>query len=140
MFAGWRERRRILNAPFFDAWRAILRANVVHWHYLADDEREQAEAVVKELVARKQWSPARGFVITDEVKVTIAGQAALLALGFPGYDYPNVRTIVVHSTTIRVGGAHQGVMEGTQSEADLMLFGAAAPDGTVFLVWDELLA
>jgi MtfA peptidase len=140
VFAGWRERRRILNAPFSDAWRAMLATNVVHWRYLNADEREQAEAVVKELVARKTWSPARGFVITDEVKVTVAGQAALLVLGFSGYDYPNVRSIVVHSTTIRMHGQNQGVMQGTESEADLMLFGAADPNGTIFLVWDEVLA
>ncbi len=135
-----RRRREILTAPFPDAWRATLNANVVHWKYLDETEREQAEEVVKSIVATKTWSAAQGFEITDEVKVTIAGQAALLVLGFPGYEFPNVRTIVVHATTIRLQGQSVSVVAGTQSNADLALLGESDEDGTVYLVWDELLA
>jgi Mlc titration factor MtfA (ptsG expression regulator) len=138
-FANARRRREILNAPFPDAWSTMLTNNVVHWRYLEGAEREQAEETVKDLVARKHWSAAQGFEMTDEVRVTIAGQAALLTLGFPDYDYPNVRNIVVHATTMRLQGRYT-LIEGTQSDAELPLLGQADNDGTIFLVWDELLA
>lgn len=139
-FSEGRRRREILRAPFPEAWREILTRNVVHWHYLDAAEADQAEETVKELVALKNWSPAQGFEMTDEVRVTIAGQAALLVLGFPGYDYRNVRTIVVHATTIRLPGQRYTIVEGTQTNADLALLGQSDEDGTVYLVWDELLA
>jgi Mlc titration factor MtfA (ptsG expression regulator) len=139
-FTEGRRRKEILRAPFPDAWRTILTNNVVHWRYLDGNEHGQAEETVKAIVALKTWSPAQGFDMTDEVRVTIAGQAALLVLGFPGYEYPNVRTIVVHATTIRLPGQRYSVVEGTQSNADLALFGQSDEDGTVYLVWDELLA
>jgi Mlc titration factor MtfA (ptsG expression regulator) len=138
-FANARKRREILNAPFPDAWNDILKKNVVHWRYLDGTEREQAEETVKDLVARKHWSASQDFEITDEVRVTIAGQAALLVLGFPDYDYPNVRNIVVHATTMRLRGDYS-LVEGLHSDAELPLLGQATDDGTIFLVWDELLA
>ena len=139
-FADARRKREILRGPFPDAWQTMLTTNVVHWKYLDGAVREQAEETVKGLVVQKRWSAAQGFEITDEVRVTVAGQAALLVLGFPGYDFPNVRTIVVHATTIRLPGRKYTVVDGTQSNADLALLGESDEDGTVYLVWDELLA
>ena len=61
----------------------------------------QLEDDANELVVMKHWEAAYGFVMTDEVRVSIAAQAALLILGLDFEEpYPrSCESIIVHATT-----------------------------------------
>jgi MtfA peptidase len=129
-----------LDEPFPEGWRAIIARNVAHWSFLDPDEREQLEDAVLWLLVDKRWEAARGFTLTDEIRVTIATQAALLVLGFDddGYEYyANVGTIIVHPSTMTTSGERAGPVAGTITDDPFDASGVAHYDGPVLISWDH---
>jgi Mlc titration factor MtfA (ptsG expression regulator) len=129
----------MLDAPFPDFWRTIIERNVAHWKYLNAAERDELEHTTQWLVIDKRWEAARGFELDDEIKVTIAAQAALLTLGTGDEYYDDIGVIIVHPTTVidtnpRLGPA------GTVSDAPQHVLGQAYYRGPILLAWDQTLA
>jgi MtfA peptidase len=134
-----RRKHNRLDEPFPEAWRSILDANVTHWSFLSADERAHLEDTILWLVVDKRWEAARGFELTDEIRVTIAAQAALLVLALDDDEYENVGTIIVHPTTMTFTGTRGGPIPGTVDDSPLHALGLAQYDGPVIIAWDEAL-
>lgn len=100
MIFSWfrdRRRRRILQESFPEDWRAILRDRVRHYQYVNDDQRSLLEGFVQIVVAEKDWAGGGGFPLTDEIKVTIAGYAAVMTLGLSEpYYFDRLHTVIVY--------------------------------------------
>ena len=121
MFAWLRERRRraIRDRPFPSAWNDILARNVRQTAWLDEDERDRLRGWVSVFLAEKRFEGCRGMEITDEVRVSIAGQAALIALGLPGEFFPRLQSVLVYpgdylarkSTALEGGGELEGQEE-----------------------------
>jgi Mlc titration factor MtfA (ptsG expression regulator)/Tfp pilus assembly protein PilF len=124
-------RRGMQRGAFPEGWLPLLRDNVLLYHTLAEDEQERLRDQTRTLVAGKLWEGCAGQVITDEVKVTIAGQAALLLLGLNGYYFDELRTVLVYP-----GGFLSELEDelGHQAEVEMRL-GEAADGGPVVLSW-----
>src|SRR6267378_376352 len=90
------ERRRLLAMPFPQPWLAFLRENVLLYRTLSEAEQERLQGLVQIFVGEKFWEGCRGLQITEEIKVTIAGQACLLLLGFDDYCFEEMQTILVY--------------------------------------------
>ena len=136
MLHRWRRRRALLRDPFPPAWREVLRTALPHWHVLDAREQEQLEELTLLLIADKRWEAARGFELTDEVQVTIAGNAALLVLEL-GYEvYRNVGTIIVHAETMRERQVRPGPAKGTVTDEVIAVLGVTHYDGPVIIAWD----
>jgi len=103
---------------------------------LDDAARERLEERVVHLLVDKRWEAARGFALTDEIRVTIAAQAALLVLGLDDDAYDNVGTIIVHPTTMWFSGQRAGPVRGTVTDSPRSLLGSAHYDGPVIVAWD----
>ena len=73
---------KLLAARFPTEWEDYLTANVRHYAHLPPAQRASMQRIVQVVAAEKHWVGGRGFKVTDEMKVTIAGQASLLVLGF----------------------------------------------------------
>ncbi len=137
-FSKGHRRRRLIEQPLSDDWRAILSRNVPLYGRLSAAERTRVDAVIKVMVSERRFVGLRGFVITDEVRVTIASQAALLLLAEDGYYFDRVPTIYVqpryHRTrmTYPLGGAEL-VEEGVLAE------GQSLEQGEIRLAWNEVL-
>jgi len=103
MFFSWfkdRRRNELLAEPFPEAWLEYLVNNMRHYAHLEPPKRLVVQDVVRVLVAEKYWSGGAGFTVTDEMKVTIAGQASLLVLGFDEpYFFDRVQSIILYPTT-----------------------------------------
>lgn len=99
-FRSWR-RRSILSRPFPPEWRDILRRNVGWYSLLSTDEQRKLERDAQVLIAEKNWEGCAGLAMTDEIKVTIAGQAALLVLTWTGYLFERVQTVLVYPASYR---------------------------------------
>src|SRR5436305_9318007 len=82
--------------PFSDVCRRHLEQNVLLYRWLSEAEQEKLWELTCHFVARKFWEGCAGLEITDEIKVTIAGQACLLLLGFEDYCFDEVRTVLVY--------------------------------------------
>ncbi|MBN2492912.1 MAG: zinc-dependent peptidase [Planctomycetes bacterium] len=127
MFKRWR-RKRLLARPFPDAWEACLTRNVRHYPRLPEDERKKLRDCVAIMVAEKEWVGCRGLEMTDEIKVTIAGQASLLLLGGDGrYVFDGVLSVLVHPDAF-------------VTDVYMETFGEAWPRGPVVLSWRHVVA
>jgi MtfA peptidase len=136
----WRKRRALDRALFPEDWTAFMSAAVAQWPYLNAGEREQLEDDARSLIVEKTWEAARGFTLTDEVRVMIAAQAALLVLGLDDIDpYRNVRTIIVHASTVTLHGERAGPA-GTVASGPFPVLGMAQYQGPIIIAWDEALA
>jgi hypothetical protein len=90
------KRKQILAEPFPDDWNRILDNNVRLFGLLNADEQARLRDITKVLVREKNWEGCRGLEMTDEVRVTIAAQAAMLLLGIDHDYFANVQSILVY--------------------------------------------
>jgi Mlc titration factor MtfA (ptsG expression regulator) len=143
MFWNWwkrRRRQRILAESFPDAWLVILQANVRQCKQLSSGQTSKLRRLLQVLVAEKNWEGCGGLQMTDEVRVTVAAQIALLVLGFePPQYFDRVQSILVYpdayvarDRTITNGGL---VLEGDSARE-----GEAWYRGPVVLSWEDVLA
>ena len=130
-------RRKLLAAPFPAHWRRILRAYVRLYRCLPPAEQRQLEDGTRIIVAEKHWEGVQGLTLTDEIRVTIAGMAALLVLGFPGDYYPNVETVIVYPQGFLVT-TRQVETRGVFAERVLAASGQAAQQGPVIISWADV--
>ena len=87
-------------------------------------------------IAAKSWEGCGDLKLTDEIKVTIAAQACYMVLGFPGYYFDKVRTILVYPGAFVAPGPH-GDSHGLVHDSPLPLAGQAWGGGTVVLSWAD---
>jgi Mlc titration factor MtfA (ptsG expression regulator) len=140
MFSWLRQRRRqkLWSQPFPAAWEDVLQTNMGHYPRLSASAREQVRRIARILVAEKIWEGCGGLVMTEEIQVTIAGQAALLLLGMEHDYFARVLSIIVYPMAF-----HLAKPDETGDEAftrdDLAAEGQAVYRGPVILSWDEVL-
>ena len=99
MLLSWiraRRRRTIAERPFPAAWREILRRGVKQAAWLGEAEAERYHRWIAVFVAEKRFEGCRGLEITDEIRVTIAGQAAVTALGFGDEWFDSLKSVLVY--------------------------------------------
>ncbi|MEM1059616.1 MAG: M90 family metallopeptidase [Verrucomicrobiota bacterium] len=128
--AGWvyghrRRIKAILQHPFPEKWEEFLDANMPVYHRLPADLRQQLRDDTQVLCALKNFEGCGGLEINDEIRVTIAAQAALLTLraGPRLKYYPRLSSILVYpSDYITHEGDHR--------------LGESWTTGSVVLAWD----
>ncbi len=103
-------RRRLVGQPFPEAWRRALIRCVDLYPKLSDEARQRFEQDVRIFIAEQRIYGPQGAEVKDEVKVLIAASAAIMSHGLPGWEWPNLRDIVVYPTTFdadyEVGEGH----------------------------------
>ncbi len=141
MIYSWlkRRRRRTLWAqPFPTGWEQHLERNVTQYSLLENTQRKKLQQCVQIVIAEKYWEGCNGLQITDEIKVTIAGQASLLLLGFDDEHFEHVKTVLVYpneyfvqQTTWQPGGV--------VDESMSVRLGEVWYRGPVILAWSSVL-
>ncbi|MFQ5731585.1 MAG: zinc-dependent peptidase [Planctomycetaceae bacterium] len=137
MIANWwrnRRRRRLLARPIPDGWEIILRENVRQFAHLSPRERERLLDVTRILVAEKYWEGCNGLKLTDEIRVTIAGQAGLMLLGWDGRYFDHLKSILVYPDTY-LAPERDVLPGGVVSESFGVRLGEAWQQGPVILSW-----
>ena len=120
-----------------EGWEDVAASSIAHWQYLDDDERAQMGEDADRLLRTKHWEAARGFELTDEIRVVIAVQASLLVLGLGFESYREVKAIVVHPTTMVRTAPRAGPVAGVVVEGPLPILGEAAHrGGPITIAWD----
>ncbi len=134
------QRAALLAEPFPAEWRRHLAAHVALYRRLPPPARQKLEDGTRILVAEKSWEGVNGLTLTDEIKVTVAGLASLLTLGFEHNDYyPNVETIIVYPDGFLVTQTRSDV-RGLLAEDVLPLSGQAALSGPIIVSWADVLS
>jgi Mlc titration factor MtfA (ptsG expression regulator) len=132
-----RRRRKLLAGPFPLRWQAIVERNVGHFAALPAALQDRLRDTTRILLAEKEWLGRGGHFITEEMRVTVAAQAALLLLGNSRDYFRRTREVVVFPTEFRTPVAADGWEDDFLS--DTQLAGQAVVRGTVLLAWDEVL-
>ena len=140
MFGFFRDRRRrkLLATPFPHHWEVVLRRNVGHYPRLTADEQAKLRDITRVLLAEKHWEGCGGQFITDEIKLTVAGQAALLLVGLPEHDhFARVTSVIVYPDEFRTPNPEDGYEDDQLS--DTALDGQAWYRGPVIVGWKNAL-
>ena len=134
----WAARRRkwLAQRPFPAAWRAIVDRLPVA-SKLPAELRTQLERRIQVFLADKQFIGCAGLEVTDEMRVTVAAQAALLTLNRAVDPYPNLRSILLYPGAFvveRIRPAPSGVLQ----EQRQVLTGESWTNGQVVLSWEDV--
>lgn len=136
MFGWWKRRRRrkILAQPWPEAWDLHFNRNIrLSWN-LSAEEMKKLQDRTQIFVAEKHWEGCDGLELTDEIKVTIAGQACLMLIGVEDYYFDNVRTILVYPQIFS-----RQTTDGINSNVVQHRAGEAWQGGPIVLSWRDAL-
>jgi len=131
----WR-RQRIARRPFPAAWRDIVRRRVPLVHELPAAQQLLLKKHVQVLLADVPFIGCAGLDVNDEMRVTIAAQAAFLLLGRGG-TFGNLREVLVYPGHFVVPRSELGA-GGVVREARDVLAGQRWQRGQVIVAWDAV--
>jgi Mlc titration factor MtfA (ptsG expression regulator) len=125
---------RAAPATFDPAWHRLLERDFEHWRLLDPAELERMEGLVASFFHHTRWEASNGFELTEELKVVISAQASMLLLGLEIDDYPQVTSVIVHPSTVRLHG-ERAAGGGLRTSGTQTLAGQAHYRGPVVLSW-----
>jgi Mlc titration factor MtfA (ptsG expression regulator) len=99
MLLSWlrsRRRRAVRERPSPPAWQEILRRTVKPSEWLDAADRRRLEQWIAVFLDEKRFEGCRGFEVTDEVRVAVAGQAGITALGFDAEFFAGLKSLLVY--------------------------------------------
>ncbi len=132
----WR-RQRIARQPFPAAWRDIVRRRVPLASELPATQQLRLKKQIQVLLADVPVIGCAGLEVDDEVRVTIAAQAAFLLLGRGG-SFGNLRQVLVYPGHFVVPRSEVGA-GGVVHEGRDVLAGQSWQRGQVIVAWDAVL-
>ena len=107
---------------------------------LAPDDQDELLGHARVLLEEKHFEGAGGLLMRDEVRVTIAAQAAVLLVHREQHYFPRLTTIIVYPTGYVAAEATAGE-GGLWSEGEEHLLGHTGRDlRALILAWDEVRA
>ena len=131
----WR-RQRIGRQPFPAAWRDIVRRRVPLARELSAAQQLRLKKHIQVMLAEVPFIGCAGLEVDDEMRVTIAAQAAFLLLGRGG-SFGNLREVLVypdHFVVPRSEASAGGVVH----EGRDLLAGQSWQRGQVIVAWDAV--
>jgi Mlc titration factor MtfA (ptsG expression regulator) len=131
----WR-RQRISRRPFPAAWRDIVRRRVPLARELPAAQQLRLKQHIQVLLAEVPFVGCAGLEVSDEMRVTIAAQAAFLLLGRGG-SFGNLREVLVYPGHFVVPRSEAG-SSGVVHEGRDVLAGQSWQRGQVIVAWDAV--
>ncbi len=101
-------------------------------------DRQRLGGITRVLVEEKRFDGCAGFVVTDEVRLTIAVQAAILVLHRPNDFYPTLQSILVYPAGY-LARFEETEETGVVTEVEEERLGEAWPEGSIVLSWADVL-
>jgi hypothetical protein len=141
LFSFFRDqrRRRLAAAPFPAEWEETLRRNVWHYGRMDAAAREKLRLGLRILLAEKNWEACGGVVLTDEARVTLAANAAILVLGFERYYFDDLRSVLVYPGGFWVerdaGGGPEHLLGEAHSEGPVVVSWWGEDAGRLRMAW-----
>lgn len=137
--------RRALARPLAPGLVAILERNLAQYAGMDAEQRRRLQGLVQQFLHEKAFVGCAGLELTDEMRVTIAGQACMLVLGRSGDAgkdgpvslYPSLHAVLLYPGAFMVPRREvdaAGVI--TEQRQDLL--GESWGDGRVILSWDHV--
>ncbi|HYB98557.1 MAG TPA: M90 family metallopeptidase [Candidatus Limnocylindrales bacterium] len=142
-----RRRRRLRQQPVPEHWRQILQRRSSLFRRLPEADRAELLSCINVLLGEKSFEGCAGLELTEEMRVVIAGQAALLLLHrdteyfsvletilvYPESYVVNVQTPLQDTPPFELGGAEITI------EESLDHVGESWQTGSLILSWSDVL-
>ncbi len=135
--AGWR-RARVRRQPFPQAWREVLRQRMPAFARLPADVQLQLKKHAQVLIAEKPFIGCAGLAITEEMRVLVAVQAALLLLNRSAGYFINLRQVLIYPGAFVVA-RQTADADGLSHDTRRALAGESWQQGQVLLSWLDVL-
>lgn len=132
-------RQRVRRQPFPAAWREILRQRMPAFARLPADVQLQLKKHAQVLLAEKPFIGCGGLTVSDEMRVLVATQAALLLLNRRAGYFPKLRQVLVYPGAFVVDRTATDAA-GLARDERRALAGESWQQGQVILSWDDVLA
>lgn len=140
LVVAWRRRqakRRRELAPLSLEWRNWLHARIALLGRLTPEQRALHERRVVEFLADIRFHGCNGFVVTDEVRVLIAGMACLMLLRPDAYVFRGLRSVLLYPTAFWVRH-HEPDELGLVSDEPELRLGESWNGERVILSWEDV--
>jgi len=136
---GFKARRRakLRQTPLPEAWWTIIDRRVPYVATRSKQDREELAGIVQILLAEKNFEGCGGLEMTDEIRVTIAAQAAVLLLHRDTDFYPTLKSILAYPHAF-VSRMRQQQPDGTVIEGPQVRLGESWLRGALVLSWDDV--
>lgn len=135
----WVRRRKIAHyyqLPIPVAWASLLSRRVTLYDRMPMALKARLVGHIRYFLDDKVFIGCDGFVVTDEVRLTIAGNACLLVLGRKGRPFPGFRTIVIYPDAfVAPEVVHDGWVV---TESNSVRLGESWHRGPVVLSWRDM--
>ena len=129
-------REELMATPLPEELRRFLEANVPLFNRLPSRLKQQVEGHTQILLDQKVFEGHDGLEMTDEIRVTIAGQASFLLLNQKGFYPDTLRSIIVYPSAYKARTVKSGV-GGLYTESKQTVLGQSWDAGVVVLAWDN---
>ena len=137
LFGKSRRRERLRAEPFPDHWRRIVEARVPLTSRLSDEDKQELLGHARVLLEEKHFEGAGGLLMRDEVRVTIAAQAAVLLLHRDTDYFPRLTSVIVYPSGYVAESKHAD--GGIWSEGEEHLSGHTQHNlRALVLAWDDV--
>jgi MtfA peptidase len=139
--AWWRrwQRQRIRQQPFAAHWRPLLRKRWPAFAQLPADIQLQLKKHAQVLLAEKPFIGCAGLVVTDEMRVLVAMQAALLLLHRPAAAFAGLREVLLYPGAFVVDRTVPDATGVAHQERHARV-GESWQSGRVVLSWADVVA
>ncbi|HUE70056.1 MAG TPA: M90 family metallopeptidase [Pirellulaceae bacterium] len=134
-FKGSR-RRKLMAEPVPDDWRGFVERNVGIYTLLPEAKQQRLLGASRVIAAERHWVGCRGLEMTDEIKATVAAQAAILLLGVEGYYFDKLPAILVYPGAF----ARPHSPDNLTVDEEAGALGESWQGGNIVLSWKSALA
>ena len=133
-----KKRLQLLHSPLSPELETILSKNIFPYSRLSQKMKNELQGLVNIFLDEKEFEGCGGLEITDEVRITIAGEACLLLLNRNlSTCFPDLQTILVYPSAYVAAGAD--IVGGRRVEnAETTRAGESWQNGAVVLAWDHV--
>ncbi|WP_269523798.1 zinc-dependent peptidase [Coraliomargarita parva] len=122
---------------FKDEWVAYMENNLPLYRKLPDILRLELQRKIGQFVRTTFFEGCNGLELDDEMILTVAAQACILALKQEGPPFPQLKTVLLYPTAF-TSIAETAGPGGTVIEREVKCLGESWENGTVILAWDSV--
>ncbi len=136
-FLRRRRRTKLMGTPLPAEWWTIIDRRVPMVRTLSASDRRELGGIARILLDEKRFEGCGGLEMSDEIRVTIAAQAAVLLLHRDTAFYPTLKTILVYPRAY-VAQSLRRNPDGTFTEGPQGRLGESWFRGSLVLSWDDV--
>jgi len=125
------------TVEFKPEWIGYLEAHLPLYNLLPEEMKQRLHAKIARFVTTTYFEGCGGLELTNEMILSVAGQACMLIVNHPGDPYPNLKSVLFYPSAF--GSERERVTEDGKIVKDVQYrLGESWSDGTVVLAWDSV--